>query len=126
MMSTSRLFVYGTLRRDATGKMNALLEPEWAFVGEGSVSGLLFRVGPHRALMVSAEGEPVAGEIYAIDPERFDEAMRKLDAYEGISESSDAQDYRREIAAVKMKSGESIDAWVYTLNRSTEGLSRIV
>ncbi len=126
-MSTTRLFVYGTLRRDAGRDIHRLIARHAEFVGRGRVRGRLFMLGDYPAMAVDADSlSVVAGELYELPEGRRELALLELDDYEGIGPNhSRPHDYRREVVAVEMSDGTRIDAWAYVLNRGTEGLPRI-
>ena len=106
-MTLDRLFVYGTLRPEASAfhllaavvvKQEAAVLVDHALVGEG-----------HRyPWCVDAPGGEVAGELLWLrDPE---ETLAILDEYEGVDGAE--PEYRRVIAPVLTREGPS-DAWVY-------------
>ncbi len=71
------LFVYGSLRRDATGTHHPLLASA-RFAGAASVSGRLYRVSWHPGLIPDDSAGPVKGELFELMGSR-----EALDHYEG-------------------------------------------
>jgi gamma-glutamylcyclotransferase (GGCT)/AIG2-like uncharacterized protein YtfP len=97
------LFVYGTLRRGNNNPHAEWLRANSRFVGEGSITGTLHRVGEYTGL-VPGDGPAVHGEVFELhDPA---EAWRLLDEYEGDA-------YERRDANVAMSDGRAIDATMY-------------
>ena len=105
-MSVEYLFVYGTLRRDASGRQNPLLG-DARFAGPATTTGRLASIGPYRALIVDAGGEEIAGELYEFSAPHWED----LDYYEG-------EDYRRIVIEVKTSDGTHARAWAYVLHSS--------
>ena len=105
-MSAQLLFVYGTLRRDAAGRQNALLG-DARFAGEATTAGRLASIGQYLALIVDRGGEEIAGELYELRSPRWE----TLDEYEG-------EDYRRVVIDVKTSDGRPARAWAYVLRES--------
>ncbi len=97
----SLLFVYGSLKRDASEHFR--IAEGSSFIGMGRVHGRLAENTEYPAL-VPDENFWVEGEVHWLeDPaNRFSE----LDAYEG-------DDYRREVALIYMDDGTHTEAWVY-------------
>lgn len=64
-------FVYGTLRAGEindirlAARRNQLPEPE--LISHGSLPGSLYDFGAYPGMVPDADGEPVVGEVYAID-----------------------------------------------------------
>ena len=119
----SRLFVYGTLRRG--GERHCLLERRGAvYVGKGSVAGELYDLGAYLgALKSKSESARVVGEVYQLPNPT--PALRSLDEYEGVFDSSAAILYSREITQVTLENGERLDAWIYWLSRAPQRMRRI-
>jgi gamma-glutamylcyclotransferase (GGCT)/AIG2-like uncharacterized protein YtfP len=102
---TSRLFVYGTLRRDCRHGRPGLLGSKAEFVALARMRGRLADLGRYPGL-VSACGSDdwVRGEVYALqDPVR---TLARLDAYEGSA-------FRRICAEAVQDCGRKIRTWVY-------------
>jgi gamma-glutamylcyclotransferase (GGCT)/AIG2-like uncharacterized protein YtfP len=117
---TTRLFVYGTLRRQHAHEMFHLLARHATFIGEGTVAGRLFDLGRYPGMVKSpaeASAPQIAGELYEIAADHWPAVIAQLDAYEGA-------EYVREQMTVETAAG-STEAWVYVLNRSTDGLPEI-
>lgn len=125
--SPHHLFVYGTLRRAAASEAPDLLAGNAVHVGPATMRGRLFVVGEYAALVSGSHDErEVIGDLFRIDPERLDDVMRRLDAYEGCSSADpEPHDYRRQLVHARLPSGEDTLAWAYVLNRSPEGLDEI-
>lgn len=123
---TTRLFVYGTLRRDPRHEMFHVLAKTAHFLGEARVPGRLYDLGAYPGMSLSNGGGFVKGEIYEVNPIRWVDVIQQLDEYEGCSnDDPEPHEYRRQIVEAKLSSGESMDAWAYVLNRSSHGLREI-
>ena len=124
--SSTRLFVYGTLRRDPSHDMFHVLARSAIFLGEAEVQGRLYDLGAYPGMVVTRDGSRVRGEVYEIQSDRWSEAIEQLDKYEGCSEADPApHEYRRELVQTELENGQRADAWAYLLNRPTKGLPEI-
>lgn len=102
---TSRLFVYGTLRRDCRHGRFELVGTNAEFVAPARMRGRLVDLGRYPGL-VSPRGPDdwVRGEVYALhDPVH---TLARLDAYEGSA-------FRRICAEAVQDCGRKIRTWVY-------------
>jgi gamma-glutamylcyclotransferase (GGCT)/AIG2-like uncharacterized protein YtfP/uncharacterized damage-inducible protein DinB len=114
------LFVYGTLRRDAAGKLSPLLGESARFVDEARVRGHVVPVGPYLALVTGSGNETVAGELIEIAAD----VLPRLDAYEGCApDDPQPHGYRREMIEATRASGEVVQTWAYVFNRDTGSVS---
>lgn len=101
----TRLFVYGTLRRDPAHDMFHLLARAARFLGEAQVQGRLYDLGAYPGMTLTNDDRYVKGELYEIHPERWQETIRQLDEYEGCSEADPPpHEYRRESINARLKS----------------------
>lgn len=103
-MSAVRLFVYGSLRRNAEGRSHPLLAGA-TYLGAAAVRGSLYQVDWYPGLVLSGEGE-VRGELYEIPLARVDGMLASLDDYEGGG-------YRRRKAPATLDGEAAGDVWVY-------------
>jgi gamma-glutamylcyclotransferase (GGCT)/AIG2-like uncharacterized protein YtfP len=112
MVSTQRLFVYGSLRRDAPGGRADLLGDDAEFLGVGRVRGRLFDLGAYPGLLPAVtRDERVRGELYVIRSRR---TLSRLDAYEDFDPRRPERSlFLRREALVEMDSGATTTAWVY-------------
>jgi gamma-glutamylcyclotransferase (GGCT)/AIG2-like uncharacterized protein YtfP len=117
-VSRELLFVYGTLRRDAEGKLHPLLGESARFVDEARVRGRVVPVGPYQALVIGTGEETVTGELMDIPAD----ILPRLDAYEGCSiDDPQPHDYRRESILATRASGDEVRTWAYVFNRGATG-----
>jgi gamma-glutamylcyclotransferase (GGCT)/AIG2-like uncharacterized protein YtfP len=109
---TSRLFVYGSLRRDAPGSRHELLGESAELVGHGRVRGRLLDLGDYPGLVAAVTRDDwVRGELYEIGSRRISAG---LDAYEGYDPQRPAQSlFLRRKTTVELDSGAAMVAWVY-------------
>lgn len=116
------LFVYGTLRRGSDHANAARLAGESEWLGTATLSGTLFRVSWHPALVREGEGR-VTGDLFRLhDPAA---SLPWLDAFESCgTDDPPPHDYRREIAQIETAHG-SVQAMVYVWNLPLDGLERI-
>jgi gamma-glutamylcyclotransferase (GGCT)/AIG2-like uncharacterized protein YtfP len=122
----TRLFVYGTLRRDPRHEMFHVLAKTASFLGEARVAGHLYDLGTYPGMALSSDGRYVKGEIYEVHPLHWSDVIQRLDEYEGCSDrDAEPHEYRRELVSAELSSGEPVNAWAYVLNRNAHGLREI-
>lgn len=111
------LFVYGTLMTglEAHDRMESRRS---RYVGQGTISGTLYDLGPHPALRLEESGT-VRGEVYEILDEELIGELDVLESYHGRPEICR---YARCIVPARCD-GRTIAAWAYAYNprRSLEG-----
>lgn len=127
MSMTDKLFVYGTLRRDAPSGRSTLLGPGAEFVGYARMPGHLLDLGRfpgfvpvddrrwsgQRASEGSLKNDPsVRGELYALtNPAR---TLPRLDRYEGCGpDDPEPHLFERMERTAVLESGGERRAWVY-------------
>lgn len=117
----SKLFVYGTLMSTAGHANGARLGAEARSLGPATIPGRLYRVGWYPGLVEATDGALVHGEVYELgDPAA---SLPWLDAYESIDPADIAgSEYERVERPVRLKSGETVTAWVYLYRRDVSGL----
>lgn len=123
---TSRLFVYGTLRKDTRNSMFHLLAREARFVGRAQVQGRLFHLGEYPGLVRSRDpGLWVHGEVYTL--ENPPENLARLDYYEGCGPNDpEPHEFERVEKDVVLESGERKNIWVYVYRGSTTDKKEIL
>lgn len=105
-MNNQAVFVYGTLRK---GGSNHFRMASADFLGEGKISGRMYKIDWYPALLCGGETF-VKGELYRVDGE----TLKALDDFEGITPDATApREYRRVKATVNLSNGETEDAWVW-------------
>lgn len=120
------IFVYGTLcRKTGSGAYGYYIRPYADFVGEATVQGRLYRVDFYPGLVHSEEmGDLVRGEVFRL--RKPEETLARLDVYEGCNQGGRGPDeYIRRQVAVRLATGETIQAWVYIYNQPVEDLDLI-
>lgn len=116
-MSTSHLFVYGTLMSDAVGAMGGRqrrrLSAEATVVGAGWINGRLFDLGEYPGLLEGEHPDDIVfGEVVWLSQPRL--SLEWLDAYEGVSPQSGQDDeYVRVERQAMLDDGRAVAAWVY-------------
>lgn len=116
------LFVYGTLRRRAGHPMGVLLR-DAQFVGEGTVPGRLYDLGPYPGMLPGSQPrDRVRGEVYRLQSPKL--RLGQLDHYEGCGGAA-GDEYRRRRMTVRMDDGATVSAWLYVYNGAVRAGQRI-
>lgn len=108
----TRLFVYGSLRRDVPGGRPELLGAGAQFLGHGRVRGRLLDLGAYPGLVAPVtRNDQVRGELYELGDDR---AFGRLDAYEDFDPRHPERSlFLRREARVKLDAGQTMTAWAY-------------
>lgn len=116
-----RVFVYGTLRRDARGKAPQPLTRGWTFEGYGSVSAELYDFGAYPGAVPStSDAARVRGEVHLLPD--LGETLRLLDHYEGCGpHDRPPYEFERELVDVALEGGGSVRAWIYWYRPAPRG-----
>jgi len=113
-MSSTHIFVYGTLRKRIDHPKHRILDDHAEFVGKATCGGRLYLIDWYPGL-VEAEGSQnrVIGELYHI-LYNTSEVLKKIDLYEGCApDSPGPHEYRREKKTVTLNDKAQQIAWVY-------------
>jgi gamma-glutamylcyclotransferase (GGCT)/AIG2-like uncharacterized protein YtfP len=123
-MTSSNLFVYGTLMRGFDHPMAQLLSRSADLVGEARRQGRLYLVKDYPALVLSADpADVVFGELYRLRQPA--ELLREFDMYEACGEGFAAPtEYVRQLLSVTLEGGAT-EAWTYIYNWPVTHLTRI-
>ena len=123
---TTRLFVYGTLRRDPSHEMFQILAKAARFRGEARVPGRLYDLGSYPGMTIASDDRYVKGELFDIQANSWTRVIQQLDEYEGCTDRDPMpHEYRRDLVKAQLTSGPTIDAWAYILNSIPAGLREI-
>lgn len=127
MNTPTLLFVYGTLRRGSGSLMGERLASEATWVGDATVSGALYDMGPFPALVASDDaGERVHGEVWSMMPDRAEALIAMLDQYEGFApDARFGSLFLRLRTVVRFDDGSEQQAWMYAYNMPPENAPRI-
>lgn len=108
-----RVFVYGTLRKDALGRVTSPLVRGWTFEGYGDVAAELYDFGAYPGAVPSdTPGARVRGEVHRL-PDAH-ETLLLLDQYEGCGPSDPPpQEFQRDLVDVALEDGGTVRAWIY-------------
>lgn len=119
------IFVYGTLKRDKHSEMHQFLAKHAEFVDVAGYCGKLYKVDYYPGAVPSDDpNDKVHGEVYLI--RHPDVLFRHLDQYEECGrEFPEPNEYVRRKQQVRLGSGDTVNAWIYLYNRSTQGLQLI-
>ena len=134
----SRVFVYGTLRRDAPAvpgwkRILHQLRRGSQWIGRGRATGQLYDLGLYPGMIDApdreerrtsvnsiAAGDPrwVIGDMYQLIEPGRDDLLATLDEYEDCR-PGDAEGslYRRETRTITLDTGDTCMAWLYLFNR---------
>lgn len=120
------LFVYGTLRRACAHPMHAVLAADSRYMGIAHYQGKLYRVSHYPGLVPSDNpAQQVVGEVYQLLKPA--QTLAELDRYEECSaDFPPPQEYRRVLQQVTLENDDSVNAWVYLYNHSTDKLTAIL
>jgi gamma-glutamylcyclotransferase (GGCT)/AIG2-like uncharacterized protein YtfP len=120
---SKHLFVYGTLRKGYDLKLMDKITHLIRYIGQGKVKADLYDLGRYPGAIRSNTGPEVIGDVFELaDPERV---LRMLDKYEGIGPGKAAPEFVRRRSRVKLRSGQTVTAWVYWYNHEPAGKIRI-
>jgi gamma-glutamylcyclotransferase (GGCT)/AIG2-like uncharacterized protein YtfP len=110
------LFVYGTLRQTSNNPKAAALHARAKLIGEGWVTGRLYKISWYPALKLEKDGQPVYGDIYQLEEPVKTELLKDMDAYEGIAGGQpDMSEYSRVLTKVHTPNGH-LKCWTYQYN----------
>jgi gamma-glutamylcyclotransferase (GGCT)/AIG2-like uncharacterized protein YtfP len=117
----ARVFVYGTLRKDALGKVTSPLARGWTFEGYGTVAAHLYDFGAYPGAVPSdVPGARVRGEVHRFPD--VDETLDLLDHYEACGPDDPApHEFERTLVDVALDVGGTARAWVYWYRREPKG-----
>ncbi len=112
-MSLPRIFLYGTLRRDARHPMHHHVARMARFIGMGHVPGKLLDLGPYPGAVPDPSGRSrVLGEVYENLPGQ--PLLPLLDRYEGCTPlDAMPHEFERRSVWIDLLSGERLRAWIY-------------
>ena len=114
------VFVYGTLR---SGRGNyALMEQYTVEMKTAVVEGQLFYTGSYLSIPALAEGtDLVCGELYWLNPNKYSEAVCRLDHLEGYDPIADKGMYLRRAIMGAWSVNKTCWAWTYYWNHRKVG-----
>jgi gamma-glutamylcyclotransferase (GGCT)/AIG2-like uncharacterized protein YtfP len=112
------LFVYGTLKRQSKHPMAKRLMMQSEFTGEATIGGKLFSLGSYPGLaLIGGPADLVHGEVVRLRTPEL--SFRWIDEYEGCGPNVPEPHYfRRVVVPVALRSGATLDAWVYVYLKS--------
>lgn len=119
------LFVYGTLRRDARGRLHRFLAGRASFVDAAAYCGKLYKIDDYPGAVPSNDPtDSIYGEVYLIRDAVT--LFPVLDRYEECGpEFPEPNEYVRQQQRVSLSNGGTVNAWLYLYNHSTSGLQLI-
>ena len=122
---TERLFVYGTLRKNAAHPMHRLLRRHARFESQATFPGRMFDLGDYPGVVPDSAGtHRVLGELYSFQAPAL--LLPALDRYEGCTDFNDPpQEFRRERHRVFPAGTSGTEAWIYIFNQPVDGLRLI-
>ncbi len=121
-IQTDLLFVYGTLRRGSDHPNAHRLAGESTWAGTATLTGTLYRVSWHPALVLEGH-DTVTGDLVRLTDPALN--LPWLDAFEGCAAGDpEPHEYRREVVQMVSADGP-VAAMVYVWNLPVDGLERI-
>ena len=119
------LFVYGTLRYQAKGKMSRLLAGAAELIGEAHFQGKLYKIDYYPGVVTSLLPEDrVVGDVFCLKTP--DITLPALDDYEGIGPGFEEPfEYERCLMPVTLNDGRRLECWIYLYRYSLEDMERI-
>lgn len=108
MNTQDYLFVYGTLRNDYNLKLKNQIKNDLEYIGQAKVKANLYDLGKYPGAIKESNNNEVIGDVFLID--NPDRTFKILDRYEGAK-------FTRNKNRIRLRSGKSIDAWVYWYNQ---------
>jgi gamma-glutamylcyclotransferase (GGCT)/AIG2-like uncharacterized protein YtfP len=127
--SSADLFVYGTLLTRARGElgadMRARLAAESTSLGEATIPGRLFDMGTFPVMIEPASpSDVVHGEVLRLRD--AESVFVWLDPYEGIEPGHRREgEYDRVRRSVRLRSGATLETWVYLYSADVSRLPAI-
>jgi gamma-glutamylcyclotransferase (GGCT)/AIG2-like uncharacterized protein YtfP len=117
------LFVYGTLRQGYDLRLMDKVRHLIRYIGQGKVNADLYDLGRYPGAVRRREATEVIGDVFELmNPKSV---LRTLDRYEGIGPGKAATEFVRRRSRVKLRSGQTVFAWVYWYNLEPAGKIRI-
>ncbi|MDF0541802.1 gamma-glutamylcyclotransferase [Sphingobium sp. H39-3-25] len=118
------LFVYGTLRRGATGPTALRLAEGARWLGEARATGHLFMLDGYPGFVPDPGGTAIAGDLFSMeDPDML---LAVLDDYEECAPHfPQPHEYARIMLDVQRQDGAVTRAWTYAYAWPTDTLRRI-
>ncbi len=111
-MSTTTLFVYGTLRPDFPNPLARRLKAQAKLLGTGWAPGTLYDFGWYPGAIFKADAKSrVIGEVFEL--KNADRLLAELDHYEGTAEPLNP--FRRTQIIVHLDRGRTVEAWTYAM-----------
>ncbi|MGB0292485.1 MAG: gamma-glutamylcyclotransferase family protein [Luteolibacter sp.] len=111
MITTSLVFVYGTLRQ---GGSNNFRMNRSRRIGSATVHGHLYKVSWYPCLVLDENAGNVIGDLYEVS----ESGLAVLDDFEG-------SEYQRVWTTIHHTTGEARSAWLWEWRKPTEGLQAI-
>ncbi|MBI2424143.1 MAG: gamma-glutamylcyclotransferase [Candidatus Hydrogenedentes bacterium] len=122
-MKSACLFAYGTLRRDSHSPMHGYLAEHAEWLGYATFQGRMYLVDYYPGVVPSQDpADVVRGEVYRLRD--AEESLPRIDHYEACTSGPESE-YRRQTCTVCLDGGQTMEAWIYVFQQSTEGLTPI-
>lgn len=109
------LFVYGTLRKRVGLPLTKQVEKHWTYIATAKLPARLYDLGDYPGAIADRGGELI-GDLYKLEDEK--KVLAILDEYEGIpADAPDKGEFIRKKATVRLRSGRTVQTWVYWYNQ---------
>ena len=124
-MSAEFIFVYGTLRKEASSSMSQVLSSYCDFYSKGYMQGQMYEAGGYPGVVESGNPEDVIyGDIFSINSPGI--LLPILDEYEECTDDFPLpHEYVRKKMSISMPDGSSLSAWVYVYNHDVAGFKLV-
>ena len=124
--TSSKIFVYGSLRSGFRNPAYEYLTRYFKYSGEAMVKGKFFDAGSHPVALATNDEHFILGELYTMNSEEeFSWAFTQLDDYEGLNVLvGEIPLYKRSMVEVYQNGETQID-WIYWYNQSVDGMPEI-
>jgi gamma-glutamylcyclotransferase (GGCT)/AIG2-like uncharacterized protein YtfP len=124
MSTRDYLFVYGTLRKGYDLKLKGRVAGELEYVGRAKVGGTMYDIGQYPGAVKGKNNNEIVGEVFLVN--NPDKVFKVLDKYEGYKESAEStSEFVRKKNRVQLRSGKTINAWIYWYNEDLAGKQKI-
>lgn len=113
------LFVYGSLLSNIPSSMSKFLRRRATLIGKATTPGKLYDLGMYPGFVAGGDAL-VKGELYHLIPEKEEQTMEMLDAYESVTGEPE-DEYARLEVTVQVGGGGTFTAQTYVFRGDTAG-----
>ena len=123
----TRLFVYGTLRKEFNNEMAVYLRENSSHLGLSRAKGYLFDVYGHYPGMVfdRTAVSMVYGDIFEVQKDKWEEVLKHIDEYEDYDPNDHSSSQFIRITMEAYSYGRTFKCWGYQYNFPIDDLTFI-